>query len=246
MTPTPHRHQALITAWAADTNQGRWVFFYKHSKPNWLRMANTAGWDEDAIYELHPVDMTPNWVVWTGQECPVHPESEIVVIFGDGEVRRTLADGLNWAMRGVILCYQVIKEHVEANPHQHMIDEHKLHPEKVVQWWHTDCKEWRYVRDNKPRWHPTAIYRFKLPHQELRDMAEYGNWNPLENDGDALRLAVDLGLVIEVGYAARGFLVVRTNTDNWQEFREAWGNDPYAATRRAIVRAAAAIGKELK
>ena len=71
-------------------------------------------------------------------------------------------------------------------------------------------------------------------------------WNPLTDDGDAFRLAVKLGLVIEIGYAARGFLVVRTNTDNWQEFREAWGNDPYATTRRAIVRAAAEIGKGMK
>ena len=71
-------------------------------------------------------------------------------------------------------------------------------------------------------------------------------WNPLTNDGAALRLAVNLGLVIEICYAARGFLVVRTNTDNWKEFREAWGNDSYAATRRAIVRAAAEIGKDMK
>ena len=70
-------------------------------------------------------------------------------------------------------------------------------------------------------------------------------WNPLTDDGEALRLAVKLGLVVEIGYAARGFLVVRTNTDNWQEFREPWGNCPYAATRRAIVRAAAAIGEAL-
>ena len=73
-----------------------------------------------------------------------------------------------------------------------------------------------------------------------------GVFDPLTDDGDALRLAVNLGLVIEIGYAARGFLVVRTNTDNWKEFREAWGNDPYAATRRAIVRAAAAIGEQMK
>ena len=69
-------------------------------------------------------------------------------------------------------------------------------------------------------------------------------WNALADDGDALRLAVKLGLVIEIGYAARGFLVVRTNTDNWQEFREPWGTCPYAATRRAIVRAAAALAEQ--
>lgn len=70
-------------------------------------------------------------------------------------------------------------------------------------------------------------------------------FDPLTDDGDALRLAVKLGLIIEIGYAARGFLVVRTNTDNWQEFREPWGKCPYAATRRAIVRAAAEIGETL-
>lgn len=70
-------------------------------------------------------------------------------------------------------------------------------------------------------------------------------WNPRRDSGQALELAVQLGLVIEIGYAARGFLVVRTNTDNWQEFREAWGSDPNAATRLAIVRAAAEIGKAL-
>jgi len=68
-------------------------------------------------------------------------------------------------------------------------------------------------------------------------------WDPLGDDGDALRLAVKLGLVVEIGYASRGFVVVRTNTDNWVEYREAWGDCPYAATRRAIVRAAAGLSK---
>lgn len=65
------------------------------------------------------------------------------------------------------------------------------------------------------------------------------SWNPLTDDGDALRLAVNLGLVVEIGYAHRGFVAVRTNTDNWKEFREPYGKCGYAATRRAIVRAAA-------
>jgi len=63
-----------------------------------------------------------------------------------------------------------------------------------------------------------------------------GRWNPLTDDGDALRLAVKLNLDVHF----------------WPEHPEAWveamaqdellGSDPYAATRRAIVRAAAAIG----
>ena len=70
-------------------------------------------------------------------------------------------------------------------------------------------------------------------------------WNPLTDDGDALRLAVKLGLEIYhsinndrwsvfVGYPSGGRIVY--------VFDE-WGDDENAATRRAIVRAAAAIGK---
>jgi hypothetical protein len=60
-------------------------------------------------------------------------------------------------------------------------------------------------------------------------------WTPLTDDGDALRLAVRL----------------RMNVD-WESADCVWcdneggtveGDDPYAATRRAIVRAAAAIGR---
>jgi hypothetical protein len=63
-------------------------------------------------------------------------------------------------------------------------------------------------------------------------MGNHGpKWNPLTDDGDALRLAVKLG--IDIGKA---------QVDYWDKS----SNDPYAATRRAIVRAAAEIGKEMK
>jgi len=69
-------------------------------------------------------------------------------------------------------------------------------------------------------------------------------WNPLTDDGDALRLAVKLGLLIhgtdspstvwcQVGECPDAFL-------------EAAKPDPYAATRRAIVRAAAEIGRNME
>lgn len=64
-------------------------------------------------------------------------------------------------------------------------------------------------------------------------------WNPLTDDGDALRLAVALssddGFDIEITKTASGA----------REFCyvEPHGDDKYAATRRAIVRAAAEIGK---
>jgi hypothetical protein len=61
-------------------------------------------------------------------------------------------------------------------------------------------------------------------------------WNPLTDDGDALRLAVKLGLIVECG---RAWI-----SRHGPMFGEDVLPDPYAATRRAIVRAAAAIGEK--
>lgn len=69
-------------------------------------------------------------------------------------------------------------------------------------------------------------------------------WNPLTDDGDALRLAVKLCL--DVTPAGNYTAVRRFNSNHWTT--EEWGHDPYdpyAATRRAIVRAAAEIGKAM-
>ena len=69
-------------------------------------------------------------------------------------------------------------------------------------------------------------------------------WNPLEDDGDALRLAVKLNLLVDVQIACID--VLYTAQDGVMRIQE--GTDepnPYAATRRAIVRAAAEIGKSL-
>ena len=65
-------------------------------------------------------------------------------------------------------------------------------------------------------------------------------WNPLTDDGDALRLAVNLELPIR--FAPNG-TVESGNAKSGYPFWEILDNDPYAATRRAIVRAAAEIGK---
>lgn len=59
-------------------------------------------------------------------------------------------------------------------------------------------------------------------------------WDPLNSDGDALRLAVKLKFDIEWDFTEVS--VNHTARDD--------GDDPYAATRRAIVRAAASIGGE--
>ena len=68
-----------------------------------------------------------------------------------------------------------------------------------------------------------------------------GNWNPLTDDGDALRLALSLNILVGLGKAW-------TNGD--QLLGVMYGEDllqgQRKATRRAIVRAAAEIGKAMQ
>lgn len=64
-------------------------------------------------------------------------------------------------------------------------------------------------------------------------------FSPLTDDGDALRLAVKLLFEIDMG---RGCIAIRHSTGI--KILEAFNHDPYAATRRAIVRAAAEIGRQ--
>ncbi len=73
-----------------------------------------------------------------------------------------------------------------------------------------------------------------------------GVWNPLTNDADALRLAVELGMVVDTNYNGG---VVAGNAkiplcDPEYGYQEGVGNkDLMAATRRAIVNVAAELGK---
>ena len=67
-------------------------------------------------------------------------------------------------------------------------------------------------------------------------------WNPLTDDGDALRLVVKLGL------NPRPYALDGTAECNGQYEIHHHGEvqNPYAATRRTIVRAASEIGKGMK
>jgi hypothetical protein len=65
-----------------------------------------------------------------------------------------------------------------------------------------------------------------------------GWWNPLTDDGDALRLAVRLQMAVSVCTDYTVMLGCET--------RENHRTDPLAATRRAITRAAAEIGRTMK
>ena len=74
-------------------------------------------------------------------------------------------------------------------------------------------------------------------------------WNPLVDDGDAFRLAVKLRMVVDTDYnggANAGSAAVDFGEPEYG-YQEGQGKpDPYAATRRAVVRAAAEIGKGMK
>lgn len=71
--------------------------------------------------------------------------------------------------------------------------------------------------------------------------SEKWDWNPLTDDGDALRLAVKLEMRTDVSKVATA--VYLSDGDAVVQFSDDTHGDPYASTRRAIVRAAAEIGK---
>ena len=79
-----------------------------------------------------------------------------------------------------------------------------------------------------------------------RGLKVHGNcnwWNPLTDDGDALRLAVKMGIYV---HCRAGSMVTSAIGDGDEWVIENWSNDPTSATRRAITRAAAQIGKEME
>ena len=76
----------------------------------------------------------------------------------------------------------------------------------------------------------------KVSSNSGRGLKVHGNcnwWNPLTDDGDALRLAVKLNILWDVKV-------------HYTRFLDLCVHDKLAATRRAITRAAAQIGKEME
>ena len=74
------------------------------------------------------------------------------------------------------------------------------------------------------------------------DVSHYFNWNPIDEDGDAFSLAVKLNLTIVQDVKDKICCVHWTDV---QCVNVPWGDDKYVATRLAIVKAAALIGKSL-
>lgn len=66
-------------------------------------------------------------------------------------------------------------------------------------------------------------------------------FSPLTDDGDALRLAVKLGILVDVTAFS-----VTAIVNGAISAKEKHNGDPYSSTRRAITRAAAAIGEVKK
>ncbi len=98
-----------------------------------------------------------------------------------------------------------------------------------------------------------GIKALRDPHGMLRDCTDLlpehnifsaPYWNPLIDDGDALRLRCKLHMSVfsneTLSWVATGMhQIVRAEEPHD-------GSDPYAATRRAIARAAAEIGRAMK
>ena len=89
---------------------------------------------------------------------------------------------------------------------------------------------------------------------EIESKPYVATWNPLTDDGDALRLAVKLGEKFQSAFigifnraAAPHVCASVTHVSGTETYVEDdVGDDIYAATRRAIVRAAAEIGRQMQ
>ena len=89
-------------------------------------------------------------------------------------------------------------------------------------------------------------YKIAMWHDDLDDY-----WNPLESNADAFALAVKLNLHIGIDCESAGVVCVEWDFDQGGfalqsvEENAPVGGDDYAATRRAITRAAAEIGRRM-
>lgn len=95
---------------------------------------------------------------------------------------------------------------------------------------------------------PKLCYESARNCLRIGDRKSYWLWSPLSDDGDAMRLAVKLGLVVCVMKDAglTGVYIPAEHIGGKYDAGETYYlTDPYAATRRAIVRAAAEIGQTM-
>lgn len=94
-----------------------------------------------------------------------------------------------------------------------------------------------------------ADLHVKVASNSGRGLKVHGNcnwWNPLTDDGDALRLAVTLGFIVDIDTEEHYTEIEFTSNYEDKSASEGHGFDATEATRRAITIAAAKIGKEMK
>lgn len=94
-------------------------------------------------------------------------------------------------------------------------------------------------------------YSFNVPYDNHGVMTSV-EWNPLREDSDAMRLAINLGMNLMMLPASlkNGFCTVGVGFSNDSgnpriTISENYNLGPYKAVRRAIVRAAAEIGRKM-
>jgi hypothetical protein len=75
---------------------------------------------------------------------------------------------------------------------------------------------------------------------QVDDWSPRFRWNPLTSDADAFRLAVKLGITAHMYTTC---VSAKRHRGDGVNAEEDYSQDPYAATRRAITRAAAEIGR---
>jgi hypothetical protein len=93
---------------------------------------------------------------------------------------------------------------------------------------------------------PTRMVRLYILDEKDGHPLNVKSWNPLIDDGDAFRLAVTLNFQVLIGQGPDGDVTwVRAPEElDIEGPSERHGADACSATRRAIVRAAAEIGKD--
>ena len=113
----------------------------------------------------------------------------------------------------------------------------------VALYWADDDPECDWVQGTYPR----------IPDYKVLEKWTWKVWNPITDDGDALRLMVRLAMTVRqepsavaAGWGADCLFGAPTVDGRGPWFWKEWlsdNQDPLAATRRAIVRAAAEIGR---
>lgn len=93
---------------------------------------------------------------------------------------------------------------------------------------------------------PPGVYRNATGAKPENNAFGLPTWNPLTDDGDALRLAVKMRQMhIDIDIESTAAYRNDVHGIPRQFAGEPHNGDPLAATRRAIVRAAAEIGRQM-